>query len=287
MSTPSLYDHYSRVARKTTKWSNYFAIYETLFAKYRGKPITFVEVGVLNGGSLQMWRSFLGSEARIIGVDLNSAASEMEQEGFEVFIGDQSDPEFWRSFFASVGTIDVLVDDGGHTNLQQIVTLAEAIPHVADGGIVVTEDTHTSYISEGFGNPSRYSFINFAKHIVDVVNARHPWVARARQLQSLGLARAVYSVQFFDSVVAFHINRALTHESTPTTAGTLTFTQDDYRHGSRATAYVSGLRGRYQAAPRGLRSLLAPLRVAALMGYALVGRARVGLENRRARRFFR
>src|SRR5918992_5310287 len=90
ISRPSLYEHYCQVARKTTKWSNYFAIYDDLLAKYRGKPITFVEVGVLNGGSLQMWRSFLGREARIIGVDLNPHALQMEVEGFEVFIGDQS-----------------------------------------------------------------------------------------------------------------------------------------------------------------------------------------------------
>jgi hypothetical protein len=210
----------------------------------------------------------------------------MEQEGFEVFIGDQSDSGFWRSFFASVGTIDVLVDDGGHTNLQQIVTLAAAIPHVADDGMVVTEDAHTSYMREVFGNPSRYSFLSFAKHVVDIVNRRHPWAARSRSQDNLGLARAVYSVQFFESVVAFHIDRRLTHESTLTTAGSLTFTQDDYRHGSRAADYFSGLRRRYRAVPPALRSLLTPMRVAALTTYRLVGRAKVSLQNRRARRFF-
>jgi hypothetical protein len=29
----------------------------------------------------------------------------MTRDGYEVFIGDQADPEFWRSFYASVGKV--------------------------------------------------------------------------------------------------------------------------------------------------------------------------------------
>ena len=40
----------------TNKWSNYFNIYEDLFKKYKNKDITFVEIGIHNGGSLDIWR---------------------------------------------------------------------------------------------------------------------------------------------------------------------------------------------------------------------------------------
>lgn len=36
------------------KISSYFQVYEDLFSGYVGKPITFVEVGVSQGGSLFM-----------------------------------------------------------------------------------------------------------------------------------------------------------------------------------------------------------------------------------------
>ena len=36
--------------------------------KYREKKITFVEIGVLSGGSLFMWRNYFGKNARIISV---------------------------------------------------------------------------------------------------------------------------------------------------------------------------------------------------------------------------
>ena len=57
------------------------------------------------------------------------------------------------------------MDDGGHTNFQQIVTASCCIPHIKDNGILAVEDVFhsygVSYGSKGFFNPSKYSFINF------------------------------------------------------------------------------------------------------------------------------
>ena len=65
----------------TLKYKNYFPIYEKLFSKFRGKKITFVEIGVLSGGSLFMWRNYFGDQARIIGVELNPEAKRFEKYG--------------------------------------------------------------------------------------------------------------------------------------------------------------------------------------------------------------
>ena len=40
-----------------TKWSHYFPIYEGHLTSWRNKS---VEIGVLKGGSLQMWQRFFG-----------------------------------------------------------------------------------------------------------------------------------------------------------------------------------------------------------------------------------
>ena len=34
-------------------------------SRFRGEPVTLLEIGVLGGGSLQMWRSYLGPQSRI------------------------------------------------------------------------------------------------------------------------------------------------------------------------------------------------------------------------------
>ena len=93
---------------KSIKVSSYFKSYESLFSQYRGKEITFVEIGILNGGSLFMWRDYFGPKARIIGVDLNPNAKKWEKDGFEIFIGNQTDKKFWDFFKKEVGAIDIV-----------------------------------------------------------------------------------------------------------------------------------------------------------------------------------
>ena len=95
-----IYKSYLASPYLSLKHSAYFQVYEELLSQYRNKKITFVEVGVLNGGSLFMWRDFFGPEARIIGVDFNPLAKRWEADGFEIFIGSQSSPDFWRDFLS-------------------------------------------------------------------------------------------------------------------------------------------------------------------------------------------
>ncbi|HYN79354.1 MAG TPA: hypothetical protein VES73_16350 [Lamprocystis sp. (in: g-proteobacteria)] len=102
----------------TLKITSYFPVYARLFSHLRGRPCVFIETGVLNGGSLFMWRQWLGDQARIIGLDLNPGALKWREAGFEIHIGDQGDPAFWRGLLAEIGAFDVLLDDGGHQSFQ-------------------------------------------------------------------------------------------------------------------------------------------------------------------------
>jgi len=221
----AIYDSYIASEYLSIKHTSYFHAYEKLLSPYTGREITFVEVGVFNGGSLFMWRNFFGPKARIIGVEFNPDAKHWESEGFEIHIGDQSDPLFWESFFAAVGSIDVLLDDGGHSNDQQITTVAKSAPHVNDGGLVIVEDTHTSYMAQ-FGNPSKYSFMNYAFDVVDSVNNRFPTIQSSKN----PMAQWVSSVEFLESIVCFHVNRGECFVSTPTTNYGATRDAVDFRH---------------------------------------------------------
>ena len=135
--------------------------------------LTFVEVGILDGGSLEIWKKFFHPDSRIIGIDFNPECKKFEKNGIEVFIGDQSDEKFWDDFYNKIGKVDILLDDGGHTNMQQIITTLKSIPNINDDGILMVEDTHASYMTE-FGNPGKYSFINFSKKLIDDVNFKYP-----------------------------------------------------------------------------------------------------------------
>lgn len=45
--------------RVIMKWAHYYEIYERELARYRKRPISFLEIGVFKGGSVPMWKAFL------------------------------------------------------------------------------------------------------------------------------------------------------------------------------------------------------------------------------------
>ena len=69
------------------KVSTYFQAYADQLQSYRGRNCTLVEIGVMEGGSLLAWKEWLGPGARVIGVDINHEAKELEKEGIEIIIG--------------------------------------------------------------------------------------------------------------------------------------------------------------------------------------------------------
>ena len=208
------------------KHSSYFHAYEKLFSKYVNKKIIFVEVGILNGGSLFMWREYFGKDARIIGIDNNPEAKMWEDHGFEIFIGDQANPEFWGNFKKKIGMVDVLLDDGGHTDLQQATTLFEFIDNINDGGVLVVEDVHTSYLKE-FGNPSKLSFINLTFNLINKLNFRSGVL---KKYNSTSLRLPVSEIRYFESIVAFEVDRKNSSISYPIKNDGKTLNIKDFRH---------------------------------------------------------
>ena len=191
----------SNKKRLINKWIHYFDIYHRHFERFRGKPITVVEFGVSQGGSLQMWRSYFGRKARIYGVDIDPRCADLGGRRTKVFIGDQADREFLRSIAAEVGPIDVLIDDGGHRMRQQIATFEELYPHVKEDGVFLVEDMHTSYW-KGFGGGYRRpgTFMEYAKGLTDQLNA---WHSREDGFEVDEFTRTTKSMHFYDSIVVF------------------------------------------------------------------------------------
>ena len=200
LSGSKAFQSYTKSNLRSIKIESYFNVYDEIFKNYIGKNIVFVEIGVLHGGSLQMWRDYFGKQARIIGVDINPKAKMLEEKGFEIFIGSQSSENFWNDFYKKVGFVDIVLDDGGHQNAQQIITAFKSIPNINDGGVFVTEDTHTSYMPS-FGNPSKYSFINFVKNKIDKINYRFPEFKDKNSVE-----KRIFSISFYESIVALNIN---------------------------------------------------------------------------------
>jgi len=191
------------------KIDSYFPAYAKLFGHLRGTNCIFIECGVLGGGSLFMWKSWLGDKARIIGIDLNPEALKWKDHGFEIFIGDQGDPNFWNEFFRTVGTFDALLDDGGHQSFQQIVTLNSALSAANRDCVIAIEDTATSYFHD-FKKHGKYTFIAYAKSTTDlllkkILNTSPGRIQKIENPKELDIFQKVQSVEFFSGIVAYHV----------------------------------------------------------------------------------
>jgi hypothetical protein len=125
------------------KYTHYLDVYYQHLAKFIGKEVHVLEIGIYSGGSLEMWKSCFGPNCKVYGVDIREECKVYEKDGVEIFIGDQEDRKFWEHFKQKVPKVDILIDDGGHLAGQQIVTLEEMLPHLQPGGVFLCEDVIT------------------------------------------------------------------------------------------------------------------------------------------------
>lgn len=182
------------------KGEHYFDAYDKHFLRFRGRPVTILEIGVSHGGSLEMWKYYFGEQARIFGVDNNPECEKFGDDQVTMYIGSQEDPEFLKFLKSEIPKVDILIDDGGHTMNQQKVTFREMFDHIKDDGVYLCEDLNTSYWEEyggGYKNPD--SFIEYSKHFIDALNA---WNARDNEVLPVSsFTRSVRSLHYYDSML--------------------------------------------------------------------------------------
>ena len=183
------------------KWLHYFDIYHKYFQEYRGEAVTVVEFGVFHGGSLRMWKDYFGEKARIYGIDIDPRCKQFEESQIEILIGDQQNREFLRTVRERAGSIDILIEDGGHKPKQQIATFEEMFPAVAAGGVFLIEDLHTSYWNEYDGGYKRTgTYIEYAKNLLDKM---HAWHSREKTLTIDYYTKHIKAMHMYDSVIVF------------------------------------------------------------------------------------
>lgn len=181
------------------KWMHFFDVYDRHFSRFRGKEITVVEIGVYHGGSMQMWKEYFGDKAQIHGVDIDPRCKQLEEDRVKIHIGSQSDRAFLRKLRAELPPIDILIDDGGHTMRQQIITFEELYGAVKPDGVYLCEDLHTSYwLQYGGGHRRPGTFIEYSKHLIDKLNA---WHSEEGSLKVDDFTRSAGSVHYYDSIM--------------------------------------------------------------------------------------
>ncbi len=186
------------------KWKHYFPVYECHFGRFVNRDTVFIEIGCGEGGSLQMWKRFLGPHARIVGIDINPHCASFAEDQIEIRIGDQSDASFLARIVDEFGAPDVVLDDGSHMMSHIEASFAALYPRVGRNGVYVVEDLHTAYWGEYEGGHNRKgSFIEHCKDLIDELNADH---ARGA-ISPTDFTRSTLSMHFYDSIVVFEKGR--------------------------------------------------------------------------------
>lgn len=168
--------HNAHQGKSSDKWESYLRSYERLFDPYRQSKVGVLEVGVQNGGSLEVLAKYFESASQIIGCDKNPACGDLRYEDprISVVVGDINSQEVLRRVANLARTIDIFIDDGSHVSRDIITTFVIYFPIVAPGGLYLIEDTHCLYW-EGWGGGvlRSASALQLFKLLTDVLNWEH------------------------------------------------------------------------------------------------------------------
>jgi len=191
------YSHNDRVAHK---WHNYLAAYDRATARFRGTQVNFLEIGVCHGGSLQVWKSYLGADAAINGIDILKTSKQAEEDRIRIYQCDSGNKKSVVDTLNEIGPLDITVDDGSHIGSHQILCFEEIFPRMRDNGVYIVEDIQCSYWRSFYGGYKRRG--TFVEYCKDLIDRMHSWyISDDRLDEDEWTARNIRSIAFSDGLI--------------------------------------------------------------------------------------
>lgn len=203
-------DFLTNQERPIHKWTHYFPVYEELFRRYQNRTCTVLEIGCDKGGSLQLWKRYLGPYAQIVGLDINPECKIAEEEQIQIEIGSQSDPEVLASLIQRYAPFDIVIDDGSHRMGDIAITFRQLFQHVGLDGLYIVEDLHTAYWTSfegGLGQEN--SFIEFSKKVIDAIHIDYIESKQEWDPFLLEVAKHTRGLRITDSMIIYEKGRPI------------------------------------------------------------------------------
>lgn len=145
--------------------SGYWARYLERFKRF--EPRTILELGVLQGASLDLWRERF-PDAQIVGIDRDPPES---NSSWQTITGEQDDVGVLvRASLDRGGYWDLVVDDCEHVGAKSEASFWALWPYVRSGGCYVVEDWGTGYWPGWIDHDSGHSMVDFVKSLVDHID---------------------------------------------------------------------------------------------------------------------
>jgi hypothetical protein len=168
------------------RWASYLAQYDRVLQPWRDQEIRLLEIGIQNGGSLEIWREFFPKAVKLVGCDVDPLCAELRYSDprIAVVVADACSEEGLNQVRAHASSFDIVIDDGSHRSSHIVQAFARYFPLISEGGLFIAEDLHCSYwgpFEGGLAYP--LSSMSFFKFLIDVVNQEHWGVPiKAREL---------------------------------------------------------------------------------------------------------
>jgi len=155
---------------KSSRFHNYAVKYDKILSPYRELFSSVLEIGVAQGQSIKMWTDYF-PKAIIHGADISplSKVCETYSPRVKFHILDQRSAVQLKNL-EQFSPFDLIIDDGNHWWMEQILTFKTLFPYIRKGGIYIVEDTTTSYWKEYRNNP--VSAVEYFKTLVDDVHLK-------------------------------------------------------------------------------------------------------------------
>jgi len=166
----SLLDHMAiqHKSDKSSRFHNYAVKYDKILNPRRASITSILEIGVAQGQSIKMWVDYFPN-AVIHGADISplSKICESYSNRIKFHLLDQRNEAQLKNM-EQFSPFDLIIDDGNHLWMEQILTFNTLFPYVKSGGIYIVEDTTTSYWKE-YKN-YHISPTEYFKKLIDDVN---------------------------------------------------------------------------------------------------------------------
>ena len=154
------------------KWLHYFDVYEKHFARFRNaRRINLLEFGVNAGGSIDLWRAYFGPGLRYYGVDINPECRQFEAKDSIIIVGDQTSRKSLAQIRRQLPDMDIIIDDGGHSDLMQTNTMKEMFQKLQPDGVYLCEDLGSSFHTHLTQDNKGYSMLDLTKDLIDKTQA--------------------------------------------------------------------------------------------------------------------
>lgn len=168
--------HRNQTGKSSDKWASYLPVFDRIFLPFRDDSLRLLEVGVQNGGSLEVWAKYFSNAEKIVGCDIDPRCGSLvyDDHRISIVVGDVNAESTFNEIRAHSGAFDIIIDDGSHQSDDIFKAFVNYFQILKPGGIYVVEDTHTLYWDDYQGGILKQTTAHsFFKLFVDVINYQH------------------------------------------------------------------------------------------------------------------